>query len=96
MADLTSLGVASRTGNPCSAAASSTTPRAWPTANAVCTFLEKNSRSTATSAGWWRAISSSTRVWIASSRSGNVVSGEVTRQPWSTSRTRPPIDSTIP
>ena len=34
-------------GTPCWAAASSTTPRAWPTANAVWTFCEKNSRSTA-------------------------------------------------
>ena len=33
------------------AAASSTTPRAWPTANAVWALLEKNSRSTATRSG---------------------------------------------
>ena len=51
IADFTSLGVASRTGTPCWAAARSTTPRAWPTANAVCTFLEKNIRSTATITG---------------------------------------------
>ena len=34
------------TGNPCCAATSRTTPRAWPTAMAVCTFLLKKSRST--------------------------------------------------
>src|SRR4030067_1138158 len=45
-------------GRPDWAAASSTTPRAWPTENAVCTFRLKKMRSTATSAGWWRSISS--------------------------------------
>ena len=34
----------------------------------------------------WSAISSSTRAWIASRRSGSDRSGVVTRQPWSTSR----------
>ena len=43
---------------PACAAASSTTPRAWPTANAVWALREKNSRSTATSRGRWSAISS--------------------------------------
>ncbi len=81
IADLTSFGVASRTGTPCCAAANSTTPRAWPTAKAVCTFFEKNSRSTATTAGSCSAISSSTQAWIASSRSGSDESGDVTRQP---------------
>ena len=41
--------------------------------------------------GLVQASSSSTSAWIASSRSGSDRSALVVRQPWSTSRSRPPV-----
>ena len=59
---LTSFGVASRTGAPCWAAASSTTPARLADARTPSgRCCEKKSRSTATRSGWWSAISSSTQ-----------------------------------
>ena len=53
-------------------AASSTTPRAWPTANAERTLAPKYSSSTATASGRCSSSSSPTRAWIAASRAAGV------------------------
>jgi hypothetical protein len=85
----TSLGVASRTGVPCWAAARSTTPRAWPTPRAVWTLREKNSRLHARS-GPARGAPAARHEGVDLEQAlGSGRSGLVVRQPWSISRRRP-------
>ena len=56
-------------------AASMTTPRAWPTANAQRAFCPKYRSSTATASGSYSSISSPTRSWIAARRCAGVEPG---------------------
>src|SRR5487761_2651539 len=72
---------------PCSAAASSTTPRACPTASAVWTLRLWKMRSTPRSVGACSSIRSRRKEWMASSRSGSVSSAGVWEAPGSVPRT---------
>ena len=92
----TSFGVGSSIGTPASAAASSATPRAWPTAIAVCTLRWKKRRSIPTRSGRCSAISCAKRRVKLAEAFGVLASAGVRMQPASTIRTAPSRSSTTP
>ena len=71
-------------------AASSTTPRACPTANAVRTLAPKYSSSMASASGWCSSSSSPTRAWMSASRRSSGTPGRVSITPSSTACSREP------
>src|SRR5438270_9235200 len=81
---------------PALAAATSTTPRAWPTESAMRASAPTYDSSSATASGTCSAMSAATASWIVFKRMTVSWPAGVDQQPWATSLRRPPLSWTTP
>src|SRR5256886_16228299 len=96
MACLTRAGAYSVQDTPALAAATSTTPRAWPTESAMRASAPTYDSSSATASGTCSAMSAATASWIVFKRMTVSSPAGVDQQPWATSLRRPPLSWTTP
>src|SRR5256885_2993330 len=96
MACLTRAGAYSVQATPALAAATSTTPRAWPTGSAMRASAPAYDSSSATASGACSAMSVATASWIVFKRTTVSSPAGVDQQPCATSLRRPSLSWTIP